>query len=406
MLHLLTLIIRANSATQYDEYVPGNGQLQIMFSSQAINYNYQVNLFMAGFEEITMVIGKGISMNIDYIPETTGQSKVVFKNDWATTSIAVQGAGTLFANQFVGWSPYASLAPGSTTFTFTDITFAVTMTLEADNVYIVAFDNDGAVTMVQAESGAASSVRYIHAMTACGSALSLHLSSDTTSPIAAAVEYGTDSGYVLMSQWAGYYKYVALDETGTNIAAVAFRSQPKFSYSLISIGTCDGAELRQLFYWQDDNTLPAAGKARVKAVHGAYDTSPANPILQLDGEISLEQMTFGYHSELYKQISGGVDHVLNVAFDSKRAFNKTVFFADRSVSTVVTAGSWAGDTFDIFVFTDAVADSGPLSQQPQNAPTAAPSASPSNSPSESAASSSVASISALVVILIALTLVH
>lgn len=158
---------------------------------------------------------------------------------------------------------------------------------------------------------------------------------------------------------------------------------------MIAIGKCDlDADPHvKVFYWQDDNTLPAAGKARVKALHGVYDTSPTNPILQIDVETSLEQMTFGYYSELYKQISGSETHVLNVGFDSNRAFNKTVFFPDRSVSTIVTAGSWA-DTFDIFVFYDVGTEPKPSAEQPQSGPTTSPSSTNNNSPKGSTSTAS------------------
>jgi hypothetical protein len=190
-------LVLSNAATQYDEYIPGNVQLQITFLSSAISYQYQVNVFMAGFEEITMVVGAGISMHVDYIPETTKNAKVIFKNDC----------------QPVGWSVYAQLPTGSTTFTFTGIAFKVTMTLEANNVYLVAFNADGAVTMVQAETGAPSNLRHIHAATTCQKPTSPFFS-NTTSPIIDSVAYGTGSEYVTTEKLAGYYKYVVVDEDG------------------------------------------------------------------------------------------------------------------------------------------------------------------------------------------------
>lgn len=84
--------------------------------------------------------------------------------------------------------------------------------------------------------------------------------------------------------------------------------------------------------------------------------------------------------------------MLNVGFDSNRAFNKTVFFPDRSVLTVVTAGSWADDSFDIFVFYDVGTEPEPSAEQPQSGPTTSPSSTNNDSPKGSTSTASNISI--------------
>ncbi len=355
---------------------------------------------MAGFEEMTMMIGAGISLNIDYIPQPkNNKALVVFKNDWTSATVSTLEGSILIPNLFVGWSSYIEIEPGSTSGFSMGPTTKVSVSLEANNVYIIAFNENNIVTMVQAETGAPYNLRHIHATTTCQNPTALFFS-NTSSPIISSVEYGTASAYTSTVTWAGYYKFIVKDQDGKYIGAAAFRSEPNKNYSLITIGKCDVTAVPpvRVFYWQDDNTLPEEGMARVKALHGSYDTSPSNPILQINGTVSLEQMTFGYFSPSYKDIPGGMKHLINVSFDNSREFNKTVYFGNQTVATVVTAGSWADDTFDIFVFADVGTLQEPSNESPNSAPIATP-AKNNNAPKSSTSTASSSNNSSAIMIM-------
>lgn len=165
------------------------------------------------------------------------------------------------------------------------------------------------------------------------------------------VTYKSVSSYVAVPGGPASAKVTPTGSTEVVIGPIPLALEPGQDHTLVGIGAADDDTVRTLLL-SDDNTAPAAGKAKIRVVHAASDAPPIDVLL--DDRVAVSNLGFGKSTGVYTQLDARTYAVKLAPTNGQAAVLGPLPFALRAgkTYTLVVMGRIGDRTVNVQVYTD------------------------------------------------------